>query len=224
MTEEKRRRKKKSKRKLQIVLIVDLVLLAAILIVSGLLLVRRRQEERNQLALASVEIAPWINQDFLVLNPYSRPGRIRSDVRDIVVHYVANEGTTAKNNRDFFNNLAVPQEDPPKMVSSHFIIGIDGEIIQCVPLAEVAFCNYPRNEDTISIECCHPDESGQFSEATKEALVNLVTWLCQELDLTERNVIRHYDVNGKPCPLYYVEHEDAWKKFKKEVRKKRKES
>ena len=30
-------------------------------------------------------------------------------------------------------------------------------------------------------------------------------------------MIRHYDVTGKKCPLYYVEHEDEWKKFKEDV-------
>ena len=27
-------------------------------------------------------------------------------------------------------------------------------------------------------------------------------------------VIRHYDVKGKLCPLYYVEHPEAWEQFK----------
>lgn len=224
MTEEKKRRKKKQKRKLQIVLIADLVLLTAILVVSGLLFVRRWQEEKNRPALAIIEIPSWLMQDLLDVNPYSRPGRIRTEVNDIVIHYVANEGTTAKNNRDYFNGLAVPDADSPISASSHFVIGLEGEIIQCVPLEEVAFGNYPRNEDTISIECCHPDASGKFSEATEESLVKLVAWLCQELELTERNVIRHYDVSGKQCPLYYVEYEEAWKQLKKEIRKKRKES
>lgn len=224
MTEEKKRRKKKQKRQLHIVLIADLVLLAAILVVSGLLFARRWQEEKNQPALASIEIPSWTTPDLLVVNPYSRSGRLRTEVNDIVVHYVANKGTTAKNNRDYFNGLAVPKKDPPETASSHFIIGLEGEIIQCVPLEEVAFCNYPRNADTISIECCHPDMGGEFNEATTESLVRLVAWLCQELDLTEDNVIRHYDVSEKPCPLYYVEHEDAWKQLKKEIRKKRKES
>lgn len=224
MTEEKKRRKKKQKRLLHIVLMLDLVLLVAVLIVSSLVFAQRWQEEENQSALANIEIPSWITQDFLVVNPYSRSGRIRTEVNDIVIHYVANDGTSAKNNRDYFNGLAVPEKDPPETVSSHFVVGLEGEIIQCVPLAEVAFCNYPRNEDTISIECCHPDESGKFNEATEESLVRLVAWLCQELELTEGHVIRHYDVSGKLCPLYYVEHEDAWKQLKKEIQKKRKES
>ncbi len=30
-------------------------------------------------------------------------------------------------------------------------------------------------------------------------------------------MIRHYDVTGKVCPKYFVEHEEAWQQFKEEV-------
>ena len=30
-------------------------------------------------------------------------------------------------------------------------------------------------------------------------------------------MIRHYDVTGKMCPKYYVEHEDAWLVFKQDL-------
>lgn len=46
-------------------------------------------------------------------------------------------------------------------VSSNFIIGMDGEIIQCVPIDEMAYASNTRNSDTVSIECCHPGKDGQ---------------------------------------------------------------
>ena len=30
-------------------------------------------------------------------------------------------------------------------------------------------------------------------------------------------MIRHYDVTGKDCPKYFVEHEDAWVQFRQDV-------
>ena len=42
-------------------------------------------------------------------------------------------------------------------------------------------------------------------------------WLCKELKLGSKDVVRHYDINGKLCPKYYVEHEDAWVQFRKDV-------
>jgi len=101
--------------------------------------------------------------------------------------------------------------------SSHYIIGIEGEIIQCLPLTEQSYASNSRNIDTISIECCHPDETGQFDEATYASLVALTAALCTEYDLEKEDIIRHYDITEKLCPLYYVEHEDAWKAFLDEV-------
>lgn len=102
-------------------------------------------------------------------------------------------------------------------VCSHFIVGLDGEIVQCLPLYEKSAATNQRNIDTISIEVCHPDETGKFSEETYAALIRLAAWLCEELQLDEENLIRHYDVTGKLCPLYYVEHEDAWEQLKRDV-------
>lgn len=230
MTEEKEDRgkrnrdKKKSKRlEMRIVILTDVFLLAAILLVSGLLFARW-YKEKNRPVLADLVAPDWYTQDFLDRNPYSRPGKKRTQVNNIVVHYVANPMTTAKNNRDYFNNMEKQAKADRRYVSSHFIIGLEGEIIQCIPLDEVANANAPRNEDTVSIECCHPDSTGEFTEATKKSLYRLTAWLCEELKLTEQDVIRHYDVNGKNCPKFYVEDEDAWKSLKKEMKKTRKES
>ena len=65
--------------------------------------------------------------------------------------------------------------------------------------------------------CCHPDESGQFTDATYQSLVQLTGWLCHRFDLSAEDVIRHYDVTGKDCPKYFVEHEDAWVQFRQDV-------
>ena len=49
-------------------------------------------------------------------------------------------------------------------------------------------------------------------------MVKLTAWLCRELELNpKKDVIRHYDVNEKNCPKYFVENEDAWKQFLKDV-------
>lgn len=160
------------------------------------------------------ECPDWITQELLPINIYSRPGTALTAVNGIVVHYVGNAGTTAQNNRNYFAGLA---ETGEAYASSHFVIGLEGEIIQCVPLDEVAYCSNDRNSDTISIECCHADDTGAFNQATYESLVKLVTWLAEYYGLDRDQVIRHYDVTGKLCPLYYVEHEDAWEAFKDEV-------
>lgn len=66
----------------------------------------------------------------------------------------------------------------------------------------------------MSIECCHPDETGKFTDATYDSLVQLTAFLCSKFNLTENDVIRHYDITGKDCPKYFVENEAAWETFR----------
>ena len=216
--QQKRRtgKSRRRKRKVRTLLFLDMVLFLAVLVAGGILLCRNFQQAPDQ-HLAEIQAPDWCTEEFLTINPYSRPGTKREHIRDIVVHYVANPGTTAKQNRDYFEGLKDQAGSHTVSASSHFVIGTDGNIIQCIPLDEVAYANYPRNDDTVSIECCHPDESGKFTDATIASLAKLTRWLCGELSLDEKHIIRHYDVIGNTCPTYYVDPEDAWKDLKQQL-------
>lgn len=157
---------------------------------------------------------PEITELFLTPNEYSRPGEKLPEVKGIVVHYTANPGSDAEANRNYFESLKDSQQTK---ASSHFIIGLDGTIVQCIPLDEIAYASNERNADTISIECCHKDESGKFTKQTYHSLIRLLAWLCGEYNLKKDDIIRHYDVTGKDCPRYYVKHEDKWEALKTEV-------
>jgi len=171
-----------------------------------------KQEKGFQQKL--IEEAPDYQVDLLTPNPYSRPQMALEKVKGIVVHYTANPGTTAAQNRSYFEGLKDMQKTK---ASSHFVVGMDGEIIQCIPSSEISYASNDRNVDTLSIECCHKDETGQFTQETYDSLVELTAWLCGKFNLPVDSVIRHYDVTGKECPIYYVKNEDAWEKFKKDV-------
>ena len=160
--------------------------------------------------LIAVPIPDWIDQQIIKVDGDSRRGVYLEGVRDIVIHYVGNPGSTAQQNRDYYANSS-------SEVSSHFVIGLNGEIIQCIPLHEKSSASNHRNKDTISIEVCHPDESGKFTDETYDSLVKLTVWLCEVCGLDSSDIIRHYDITGKQCPLYFVTHENAWERFKKDV-------
>ncbi len=160
--------------------------------------------------LKAIEIPDWIDEQLIYVHNTARTGAALDGVKNIVIHYVGNPGTSAQNNRDYYNK-------PTTEVSSHFLVGLEGEIIQCVPLWEKSAASNWRNNDTISIEVCHPDETGQFNDASYSSAVRLTAWLLNELGLDESDVIRHYDITEKLCPLYYVEHEDAWEQLKKDI-------
>ena len=155
-----------------------------------------------------------IDVELLTVNPYSRPGTETNKITGIVVHYTANPGSTAMDNRNYFEGLKDSHETK---ASSNFVVGLEGEIVQCVPTWEVAYASNSRNIDTVSIECCHPDETGRFNDATYQSMVKLCAWLCMKFDLTSEDVIRHYDVTGKNCPKYFVENEDAFAAFRDDI-------
>lgn len=157
---------------------------------------------------------PAWTEDFLPINEYSRPGETLPVVRDIFVHYTANPGTSAAQNHSYFEQQKDMHE---ASVSAHFIIGYEGEIIQCVPLDEIAYAVQTRNYDSISIECCHESEDGSFTKATYDSLISLLAWLTDTYGLDTDHILRHYDCGGKKCPLYYTEHEDAWTQLKADV-------
>ena len=204
----------KDKKKLMILAgtAVLVVILAGLLLRSCIARSNKYTEKESAVIDAS---KPDIDVQLLTVNDYSRPGIETDRIRGIVVHYTANPGATAQNNRDYFEGLKDTHETS---VSSNFVVGLDGEIIQCVPTWEIAYASNDRNHDTVSIECCHPDETGEFSTATYNSLVQLTAWLCMKFGLDQNDVIRHYDVTGKNCPKYYVENEKEWIQFKEYVK------
>ncbi len=170
---------------------------------------------RQGLPGEGVEPPDYVEQDFLSINPWSRPGTPLKKIDGVVIHYVGNPGTTAEANRNYFQSLALGTDKV--YASAHFIVGLDGEVVQCIPLTEISYASNSRNDDTVAIEVCHPDDSGQFSSVTYDRAVELTAWLCHTFDLTAQDVIRHYDITGKDCPKYYVEHPEAWEQFHADV-------
>lgn len=160
--------------------------------------------------LAQLRVPAYVDVQLIPVDGDSRRGTELEEINDIVIHYVGNPGTTALQNRGWYEN-------PASTVSSHFLVGLDGEVIQCIPLNEKSSATNHRNGDTISIEVCHPDDSGRFNDATYESLVELTAWLVEACGLEADRVIRHYDVTGKECPRYFVRDEDAWSRFKADV-------
>lgn len=156
-------------------------------------------------------------EKLLTTNPMSRPGKKIEKIENIVIHWVGNAGSTAIANRNYFENL---KNQSTRYASSHYIIGLDGEIIQCIPEDEVAYHsgNLSMNYHSIGIENCHPDWTGEFNENTYNALIELLADLCTRYNLSGEKIIRHYDVSRKICPKYYVENENEFDRLKENVK------
>ena len=77
------------------------------------------------------EMKQLIQEKYLTKNSHARVGEPRTATKQIVIHYVANKNTTALQNWNYFETSGV-------YASSNFIVGLDGEIIQCMPIFEVS--------------------------------------------------------------------------------------
>ena len=152
---------------------------------------------------------------------HNRPYTKRSCTDAIAMHWVANPGTSAMANRNYFQNTSTE-------VSANYIIGLVGEVICCIPDGEVSWCTNQANGYTVSIECCHPDWTGRFNGTTYKSMVELTASLCKKYGLhpLKGGVIRHFDVTGKNCPKWFVpkskggsdtENAQHWHKFLADV-------
>ena len=176
--------------------------------------------ETGWIDISNIVMPDWIDQEFIRVNPYSRPQAPLTEVKYIAIHYVANPGSTAMGNREYFDNLGNP-DDPyygNRQASAQFIVGLEGEVVQCMPLNELAYAVRSFNPYTISIEVCHPDDTGKFSDVSLESVKKLASWLMQQFGLDgETCLLRHYDCDQKNCPKYYVENPDAWLELKQSI-------
>lgn len=163
-----------------------------------------------------------IKQMLITKNPYSRPANKRSKTTKVAIHYIGNAGSSATANRNYFNNLANQSGNDKRYASSHYIVGLQGEIVQCIPEDEIAYTTNSANAYSIGIEVCHPKSDGVFTDVTRKALVELVADICKRYNLNPMDdIIRHYDITGKMCPLAWAsnsgEKYQDYIKFKNEV-------
>lgn len=151
--------------------------------------------------------------------------RSKSSIRYIVFHYTGNRTDTAKANANYFRKNYVG-------ASAHYFVDATG-VIQSVPDDYVAWSVGSRgwldqgsayakkghsrwgkctNSNSISIEMCCTN--GKHSKGTLDNAYALGKSLAQKYGINDAHIIRHFDVNGKLCPLYFVTHEKEWKDFK----------
>ena len=161
-------------------------------------------------AQGTLEAPDWVIENFIRKHEDSRPGTAIEQVQGIVLHATGAPGKSAEAIRSEFDLL---DKGETGSAASHFVIGIDGTVIQCIPLSEISLAAGQQGVAYLSIECCHIDDSGKFSKATYETLTRLVKWLLESYDLEPEAVKRHSDVTGDSCPSYYVDDGDAWNQF-----------
>ena len=171
--------------------------------------------------------------DYLTPNKYSRPQIELKEIKKLVIHWVGNTNTTAKQNRHFFENR---KNGKTGYGSSQEIIDLSGNVWVIIPDNEISYgCanndyyynesglaeelgKYP-NDSIYSIECTHTTDEGFMSLDTYLTLIDRVSDLCIKYNLNPmEDVIRHFDITGKICPKYFVDNPDKFIEFKQQVK------
>ncbi len=154
--------------------------------------------------------------------------RKTSAIKYIVIHYTANDGDTDEGNGNYFHNNVVK-------ASAHYFVDSDS-VTQSVPDDHVAWsvggskysnCKatgggkyYGKctNSNSISIELCDDKKDKKIypSAATIKNALELARGLMKKYGIPDRNVIRHFDVNGKSCPAYWCGTDAKDRKWKAE--------
>ena len=164
-----------------------------------------------------------INKKISKYNHYDMDNR---KIKYIVIHWVG-AASSAKNNADYFYSA-------DRSASAHYFVD-DKEIWQSVldknaawavgggPLDQASpyakygkkYFNKCTNSNSISIEmCCKKNSQGKLyiTDETIDLTAELVQMLQKKYSISDKNVIRHFDVNGKLCPGTHIE-ELKWEKL-----------
>ena len=131
----------------------------------------------------------------------------------IAVHFTSNDGDTAENNGKYF-------QGENRKASAHYFVD-DTTVVHSVPDDRVAWAvggrkynngggrlyGIVKNANTLNVELCDTTKNGtvKATEATINNALDLVKELMSKYNVPVDRVIRHYDVNGKPCPAYWVD-------------------
>lgn len=162
---------------------------------------------------------------YIQKNEYSRPGAKLTAVKKIVMHWTANLGGTALNHYNYFNSIPNRPANQRRYASAHIFVDTK-EALCIVPLNEVT---YHANEGStkkipelrpnanflsVGVEMC-VEKDGKIAEETFQRSVDVVVDLCKKFKLTEKDIVRHYDITGKSCPTPWVVKSSEFERFKK---------
>lgn len=151
-----------------------------------------------------------------------------SRIKYIVIHYTGSTGSAEENAKYLVYG--------DRSASAHYFVGYDGEIWQCIEDWNSAWhvgsstYKHPdcRNGNSIGIELCaktggdktKADDKWYFEDATVNAAIELTKELMKKYSISDKNVLRHYDVTGKICPAPYVFNntKHTWENFKMAIK------
>lgn len=147
-----------------------------------------------------------IKKQHIPISPSKRGGK-RINPTSITIHATANPKSTAQNERDWLVNPG-----NQRTASWHYVVG-DNIIIEAIPPTERAWHagNSTGNNTSIGIEMVETGNRKKVIENT----IKLVKHLQKQFNISDDNVVRHFDWSGKNCPrILNYNNWQGWIEFK----------
>lgn len=152
-----------------------------------------------------------------------------SAIEYLTIHFTANDGDSDEANGAYFQGenrnasaqLFVDDDSITQSVPDNYVAYSVGgpKWSDCAKTGGGRLYGVATNYNTINIEMCDTVRDGKVM-ATEKTMDN-TAMLCRELmekyNIDIDHVIRHFDVNGKHCPEYFMDN-SAWEKFKDRLR------
>lgn len=149
--------------------------------------------------------------------------RSTSAIKYIVLHYTANDGDTDESNGKYFANTVtqtsahyfVDSDSVTRSVQDDFVAWAVGgaKYADCAKTGGGTLYGKCTNSNSLSIELCDDVKNGTIkpSQKTSDNAIVLCKYLMKKYNVPPENVVRHFDVNGKYCPKFWMD-DDTWNK------------
>lgn len=150
---------------------------------------------------------------------YGRQRKL-SDIKYLIIHYTSNKGDTAENNCKYFQGanrhasahiFIDPKEAIISVPFNYIAWSVGGsKYSDCAKTGGGKLYGKATNANSLSIELCGSDGYKPNAAELKLA-IKTVKALMKQFNIDSDHVIRHFDVNGKHCPEYWMNN-TLWKK------------
>lgn len=154
--------------------------------------------------------------------------RSTKNIKFFVWHYTTNDGDSDENNGKYFANNVVKAsahafadsdsitESVPDNYTAYAVGG--SKYSNCKETGGGKFYGECTNSNSLSLELCDDKRNGSVypSEQTIENALVYTAKKIRKYKIAPDHVIRHFDVNGKPCPGYWCgskEKDELWQKL-----------
>lgn len=157
-----------------------------------------------------------ISSRIIDISENTRPNEKIDKIFKIILHHAPIKNKSGIKNRNYINSL---KNQDNIFCSYHYIIGLNGEIINIIPENELAIHTGILEFDKHSLGICICyNENNKISEKTMLSLEKLSIHLIKKYSLDATyDLIRCYDIINRRSPLFFVDNQYCYLDFKEKI-------